>query len=166
MTNSQNNTERTRLNHKLTRKRIKALEKRTRKPIRRAKTSQQLITRRFSAKKPQECHLKKLKRTMLIFSLWQTKWTKGYLEGKKAGRSDSIFKTYHLILEPAFKTSKGSHYIFCGRDSLAPRRLRFYLWIITGRGVLSGFISCNASSRFVTPNVAFARKKKPTHLLK
>lgn len=26
-------------------------------------------------KKPQECHLKKLKRTMLIFSLWQHKWT-------------------------------------------------------------------------------------------
>lgn len=45
---------------------------------------------------------------------------KGYLEGKKAGRSDSIFKTYHLILEPAFKTSKGSHYIFCGRCCLAP----------------------------------------------
>lgn len=49
---------------------------------------------------------------MLIFSLWRTKWTKGYLGGKKAGRSDSIFKTYHFIPKPAFKTSKGSHYIF------------------------------------------------------
>lgn len=29
---------------------------------------------------------------MLIFSLWQPKWTKSYLEGKKAGLSDSILK--------------------------------------------------------------------------
>lgn len=69
-----------------------------------------------SEKKPQECHLKKLKRTILffvfVFSLWRTERTKGYLGGKKAGPSDSIFKTYHLISEPAFKTSKGSHYIF------------------------------------------------------
>lgn len=43
---------------------------------------------------------------MLIFSLWQPKWTKGYLDGKKAGQSDSIFKTYHLILEPALSRQK------------------------------------------------------------
>lgn len=79
-----------------------------------------------SEKKPQECHLKKLKRTMLIFSLWQPEWTKGYLEGKKAGPSDSIFKTYHLILEPALKTSKGSHYIFCGQYGLAPMDIKKY----------------------------------------
>lgn len=69
---------------------------------------------------------------MLIFSLWQPKWTKGYLDGKKAGQSDSIFKTYHLILEPALEPSKGSHYTFCGGRFLAPAHYTtiYELWAL------------------------------------
>lgn len=66
---------------------------------------------------------------MLIFSLWQPKWTKGYLDGKKAGQSDSIFKTYHLIFGTGSEPSKGSHYTFCGGRLLAPRARRLHNYL-------------------------------------
>lgn len=64
-----------------------------------------------------------------FFPLWQPERTKGYLGGKKAGLSDSIFKTYHLILEPALETSKGSHYIFS----------KYLMTNIISKGQLSAF---------------------------
>lgn len=90
---------------------------------------------------------------MLIFSLWQPKWTKGYLDGKKAGQSDSIFKTYHLILEPALEPSKGSHYTFCAGRFLAPADYTtiYELWALLTKML---FMACELALPFGVKQLA------------
>lgn len=93
------------------------IKKQIRETIRIAKTgwieTNLLLSKDSQREKTAGMSFKKIKTYdfYLFFFVMATRRTKGYLR-KKAGLSDSILKTYHLISEPAFKTSKGSHYIF------------------------------------------------------